>query len=250
MPENSLPYVVSRPVQTTDDLRSLKIPDPYNDGRMPVFLECVRLLSKRFTLLTGAGGCGPFTLAAELMGAERAVTPTIEDPEFLEELLEYCLEVNLAYMKAFTKVGAEIIVVAEPTGAILSPVFFERFSGRYISRIVKEIDCPVGLHVCGDASHLIKEMCDTGAYSISLDSQVDLLETLRRAPSEVLIAGNLDPVGVFLEMDEEGVRDKTNEMLSEVREYPNYLAASGCDLSPKTPLENIEAFMEAVRSFR
>ena len=31
--------------------------------------------------------------------------------------------------------------------------------------------------------------------------------------------------------------------------YPNFVIASGCDIPPMTPLENIEAFFQAVEEF-
>ncbi len=250
MPEDSLPYVLTNPVQSVEDLHSLRIPDPYRDGRMPVFVECVRLLSNRFTLLTIAGGSGPFTLAAELMGASQAAIATAKQPDLLEELLEYCLEVNTRYLGALTKAGAEVIAIAEPTGAILSAASFRRFSGRYIARLVEKLDRPVILHICGSTTHLIEEMCATGALGISIDGSVDLRDAAERVPRGTLIVGNLDTVEVFLEMDSQDVRTATLDMLSTMRGVPAYVAASGCDLSPQTPVENIQAFVEAVRSFR
>ncbi len=250
MPEDSQPYVISSPIRQAADLRSKKVPDPYRHGRMPVFLECVRHLSRRFTLPTGAGCIGPYALASQLMGTEEAAIATIEDPGFLDEILEYCLEVSLAYLKAFEKEGAEVIVIADAIASVLSPKAFRRFSGRYIKRIVEQLNRPVALHICGDASHLIEEMCDTGAYSISLDSPVDMDDALKRAPADVIVAGNLDPVEVFLEMDGDGVAAKTREQLFQMRNYPNYLPCPGCELPPLTPLDNIKAYVETVRSFR
>jgi uroporphyrinogen decarboxylase len=250
MPDNSLPYVLTHPVQSPGDLSDLQVPDPYRDGRMPVFVECVSLLSKRFSLLTIAGGSGPFTLAGELMGTEKAAIATIENPDFLDELLEYCLEVNLRYMKALAKAGAEAILLGEPTGAILSPPSFRRFSGSYIKRLAEEVGRPVILHVCGNASHLIEEMCATGALGISVDGPTDMVDAAARVSPHTLVVGNLDPVEVFLGMDEQGVRSKTGEMLDSMSHYPYYVAASGCDLSPITPLENIEAFIDTVRDSR
>jgi uroporphyrinogen decarboxylase len=250
MPDNSLPYVLTHPVQSTKDIRRMRVPDPHRDGRMPVFVECVSLLSRRFSLLTITGGSGPITLAGELMGTERVAMATIEEPDLLDELMEFCLEVNIRYLKALIKAGAEVILLGEPTAAILSPASFRRFSGRYIKRLVEQLNRPVILHTCGNASHLIEEMCDTGVLGISLDGPTDLRNAATRLPAHTLIIGNLDPVEVFLGLDEEGVRSRTREMLAGMRGFPYYVAASGCDLSPITPTRNIEAFLETVRSFR
>ncbi len=247
MPENALPYVLTHPVEGPEQLRSLRVPDPYKDGRMPVFVECVRLLSRRFTALTIAGGSGPFTLAGELMGTERAAMATIEDPDFLDEVLEYCVEVNLRYMRALIKAGAETLLIGEPTGAILSPASFRRFSGRYLAQLVDKLNRPVILHVCGNASHLIEAMCETGALGLSLDGPVDLRNCADRVPPHTLVIGNMDPVEVFLEQDVAGVEKRTRGMLDSMKGFPGYVAASGCDLSPYTPLDNIQTFIDTIR---
>jgi uroporphyrinogen decarboxylase len=208
------------------------------------------MLAHRFSLLTITGGCGPFTLAGELMGTENAAVSTIERPDFLQQVLEFCLEVNLRYLNALAAAGAECLLIAEPTGAILSPGMFRRFSGVYLKRLVEALPLPVILHICGDASHLIEEACATGALGISLDAPVSLAAAARRVGKSTLIIGNLDPVEVFLEMDEGDVRTRTRQVLEEMRGFPGYVAASGCDLSPMTPQGNIKAFVEAVREFR
>ncbi len=250
MPEDSFPYTVSNPVQTLEDVRGLRVPDPLKDGRMPVLVECVRLLSQRFTLLTIASACGPFTLASELLGADRAARATAKDPELLEELLEYCLEVNYRYMRSLADAGAEIIGIGEPTGVILSAATFRRFSGRYVKRLVERLNRPVVLHICGNSSHLIEEMCATGAAGISIDGRVDLQSTSARVPPHTLVIGNLDPVQVFLEMNEAQVRERTQEMLASMDGFAPFIPASGCDLSLQTPVGNVRAYLETVRLFR
>jgi len=54
------------------------------------------------------------------------------------------------------------------------------------------------LHICGFASHLIELMAQTGASGLSLDFQVDLSMAEDLVPPDVILWGNLDPVGVFL----------------------------------------------------
>ena len=250
MPDDSFPYVLTNPVHGAADIRALRVPDPSSDGRMPVLVECVRLLSRRFTLLTSASACGPFTLAGELMGADEAARATLKNPGMLHEILEYCLEVNLRYARALSDAGAEFIGIGEPTGVLLSAPVFREFCGRYVKRLVDQVKRPVILHVCGNSSHLIEEMCATGAAGISVDAPVDLRDVAVRVPPHTLIVGNLDPVRVLLETDAENVRSQTLEILEGMRGFGPYIPASGCDLSQQTPPENVTSFLETVRAFR
>ena len=46
------------------------------------------------------------------------------------------------------------------------------------------------------------------------------------------------------------VRASVRELLEKMRPYPNFVLATGCDLAPDTPLENIAALIDTVKEFR
>ena len=248
--EADTPYVLEHPVKTIEDVRALELPQPESQPRMRAMAEAVALLSRRFTLPTVAGGSGPFTLAAELVGATEAAMFTITDPDLMHELLRFCARLCSSYIATLVRAGAEIILMGEPTAAILSPETYREFSATYTRGIIETIPRPVILHICGDAGHLVEAMCETGAQGLSLDSPVDLPEAAERVPPGVVLAGNLDTVSVLLEGTPQSVRESTIAMLESMRGVPNYVASSGCDLSYRTPVENIQAMIEAVRGFR
>ena len=250
MPDYDTPYVSEHPVSTLEDIRALEVPDPLTDTRMRAMVETVRRLSERFTLLTVAGGSGPFTLAAELIGATEAAIYTLTEPALMHELLEYCTRVCATYLDAIVRAGAEVILIGEPTAAILSPGAYAEFSGAYTARLIAAIPRPVILHICGDAGHLVKGMCETGAQGLSLDAPVDLPSVAQTVPDNVVLIGNLDTVSVLLEGTPESVSESTTEMLESMRPYKNHVASSGCDLSYNTPVENIVAMIDTVRDFR
>jgi uroporphyrinogen decarboxylase len=250
LPEKDTPFVQEHPLSTCDDISSLLVPDPLKQPRMRSMIDAVSLLSRRFTLPTVAGGSGPFTLAAELLGASEAAMATITDRDFMHGLLRYCTRVCRRYLLALKDAGAEILLVGEPTASILSPASYQEFSGRYTADLIQALGCPVILHICGDAGHLVESMCDTGAQGLSLDSPVDLPEAAKRVPEKIVLIGNLDTVSVLLEGTPELVREKTAGLLESMRPYANYVGSSSFDLSYATPQENIVAMLETVRGFR
>lgn len=250
IPEGGTPYVKEHPFSTATDLDGKEVPDPFSEKRMRAMLDAVGMLSKRFTLPTVAGGSGPFTLAAELVGATEAAMYTITEKEYMHRLLRYCTAVCKAYLLAICDAGAEIILMGEPTAAILSTEAYREFSGRYTAEIIGSLTRPVILHICGDAGHLTAAMCETGAQGLSLDSAVDLPDAAGKVPRDIVLVGNLDTVSVLLEGTPELVRERTRELLESMRPFPNYVVSSGCDLSYGTPPDNIVAMIETVRDFR
>jgi uroporphyrinogen decarboxylase len=250
LPDADTPCVLDHPFTSETDVAELKIPDPLKQPRMLAMIDAVSLLSNRFTLPTVAGGSGPFTLAAELLGASDAAMFTITEKDFMHRLMRYCTDVCVAYLTALRDAGAEIVLIGEPTASILSPAAYREFSGHYTAELISAVGRPAILHICGDAGHLLEAMCETGAQGLSLDSAVDLPAAAGRVPGNVVLIGNLDTVSVLLEGTPELVREKTADLLESMRPYPNYVVSSGCDLSYATPVENIVAMLETVREFR
>lgn len=248
--EHDTPYVCDHPYSAATDVEALVVPDPAAQPRMLAMTEAVRLLSRRFALPTVAGGSGPFTLAAELVGASQAAIYTITEKEFMHRLLDYCTRVCERYLRSICDAGAEIVLIGEPTATILSPAAYSEFSGAYTARLIRSIGRPVILHICGDASHLIEAMCETGAQGLSLDAPVDLADAAGRVPGRIVLVGNIDTVSVLLEGTPRLVREKTTELLEAMRPYPNFVVSSGCDLSYATPPDNIAAMVDTVRGFR
>jgi len=45
------------------------------------------------------------------------------------------------------------------------------------------------------------------------------------------------------------MREATLDLLEKMREYPNFVLSSGCDTPPHTPIENVNAFFEALNEW-
>jgi len=249
-PEFGLPYVINHPVQTMEDVEALEVPDPFRTARMPVVMDTLRLLSQRFGLPIGAGGIGPFTLAGELIGTQRLALATIKETEFAHALLEFANRVVIEYNRGQLASGADTLIIAEPAGSILSAPAFREFSGDYLERMLRELDAPVTVHVCGDSTHLIDELVRTRPAGLSFDAPVDMPDAARTIPGSIMLSGNLDPIDVLLEMSPPELRTATMDLLESMKPYPNFILASGCDIAPETPLDNIKCIIETVRQYR
>jgi len=244
---DAAPSVAEHPVSTLHDLSGLAPPDPLYAGRLPLMLEVAAGMRGIAPALTGAYVIGPLTLAAELAGAEEFAIKIITEPDFVYEMLAFSLAAIEGYA-GMLAARADVVVILEPTAVMLSPDHFSRFANPALNDLAGTVRgagaYPV-LHVCGDTTPLLARMADSGADGLSLDSQVDLGEAAARTGPDLVLMGNIDPVGVMLEMDAGGVRETCDRLLGEMETIPNFVLASGCDLPADTPRENIAAFMES-----
>ncbi|HEY5526684.1 MAG TPA: uroporphyrinogen decarboxylase family protein [Candidatus Anoxymicrobiaceae bacterium] len=242
------PSVVSHPVDDSDKLTRLKVPDPRESGRMPLFLEVAGSVKGKLSGMLGAYCIGPFTLAAELAGPEDLAIKTITEPDFARAAVDFAAEVGCAYSRALVEAGADVVAILEPTAVMLSPATFEQFCAGPLERlgatVRSEGGCPV-LHICGDSTHLFAQMASCGMDGLSLDHPVDLADAFEAVGRDTVVIGNIDPVGVMMEGDPESVWLGASALLARFGGLPNFVLGTGCDLPGDTPLENIDALMAA-----
>lgn len=174
-------------------------------------------------------------------------------PAKLEAIVEFCASVIKTYANALVDAGADCICILEPTGVIFSPDLFEIFSAKYVKRIsdsYRKHGVETIYHICGNSAHLIDAMVSAGVGGLSLDSPdtgLDFVNVADRVPQEVVLIGNVNPTAVMKDSDPDTVYETTRELMNSMAQFPNFIVSTGCDLPPGTPLENIDAFMQAAR---
>ena len=92
-------------------------------------------------------------------------------------------------------------------------------------------------------------MVATGAKGYHFGNKIDMLAALEECPSNALVMGNLDPVGIFKQATAEEVYRQTYALLQRTTAYPNFVISTGCDVPPEIPLDSIRAFYEAVKDY-
>jgi uroporphyrinogen-III decarboxylase len=170
-----------------------------------------------------------------------------KNPEKVKALLNYCQKVITRYAQALIEAGADIILVAEPSGSQLSAAGFEDFSLFYTRAIISALKRQSILHVCGRAEHLIEKMCQSGATALSIDD-VTLASVIKRVPADITLIGNISPIK-FVYSSPEEIKKETLSLLAAIESKNEFIVAPGCDLAPQTPLANILAFTEAAKEY-
>ncbi len=243
------PTVEEHPVKQADDLERLRVVDPLEDARIRSYIRTMELMSRSISIPRAAYVTGPFTLAGLLMGASDIAMATITDPDLVHQTVHFCTDICIRYSRALTEAGADIIVILEPTATFLSPQAFAEFCGAYVREVIASPGAAgdAVLHICGDTSHILREMCATGACALSLDSPVDLRAAASRVGHEVILIGNIDPVGIMVQQSPEEVACATCKLLDSMAHCDSFILSTGCDLPYETPHENIDAFMSEGR---
>ena len=178
--DSSVPSISEPIISDIEDLRKLKVPNPANDGRMPLFISATDRINEEIGKEVFVSGTvvGPFTLAAILRGFEPFMMDLITDEEFALEQLKFASEVSFRYAKAFIDIGVGVAVneswIAPP---LLSPELFEsvvfEFEQKLISRIKSYGIKNVALICGGNTSSIASLLVQTGTSLLIADSNSD-----------------------------------------------------------------------------
>lgn len=251
-PEEEIPSVTGRLVSDYDSVAALAVPS-LEVSRVPEYLKANRLAVEHIHNKPILSGCiGPYSLAGRLYDMSELMLGIYMDPDTIHLLLSKCTDFLIDYCKALKATGTQGVIMAEPAAGLLSDDDCREYSSRYVQRVVEAVqddDFTVVLHNCGNSGQCTGAMLASGAAALHFGNAIDLNEVLRVAPPEVVVMGNLDPVSLFQQSTPAVLATAVDHLLQSTVAYPNLVLSSGCDLPPRVPTANLQAFFEEVRRF-
>lgn len=250
--ENEVPNVIGRLVSDRASIEALEIPS-LETARVPQYLEANRLAAEHITDKPVLGGCiGPFSLAGRLFDMSEMMMALYMEPDTIRLLLEKCNEFIFRYLRVMKEMGVGGVIIAEPAAGLVSNEDCSTFSSVYISKIVEELQDDhfmIVLHNCGNTGHCTAAMVETKAAAVHFGNKIDMINALAECPGDILAMGNIDPVGIMKQASPEKVKKETMALLQNTSQWKNFVLSTGCDVPPEIPMENIEAFYEALNEY-
>lgn len=252
------------PLIERKDKFSWEIPDPLKGNLMARVYEFYKVMVKKARNMTYAGkrirvGAptgtdGPFTIAYLLRGPKIFVD-MIQDPEFVDKLMDYVTEATIIRMKTWMDfLGIEYPMdtmwFADDMIQALSVDLYKRFVLPYHRRILNTFTTgkkPRYIHICGRVQHLLKTIKDElNVGTFELGFPVDLGLARRELGQEVHLIGNVNPA-IILNGPEERIESEVKKVFETgvaVGGY-NFTLSDGYQIAPGTPLNHLYAFYNA-----
>ena len=120
----------------------------------------------------------PFSLAAALMGINEIMLKLVDDPPFVEALMQRCMDYGLAYGRALAGAGANMLSGGDSPAGLIGPRLYREvalpFEKRLIAGLKSVTGKPVSLHICGDGTPILADMALSGANVLEVDHKVNL----------------------------------------------------------------------------
>jgi len=247
-PEDSMSITTKEILADKSNLSSLTVPDPTKDGRLPGYIEATAETKKALEGAIVSGIiAGPWTIAAGLRGAEKLIFDTVDDPQFIHELMELCSQASIRFAEAISEIGVGLGFSEAPCScSLISPKIYKEFVFPYHKRIVghlKEQKIGVGLHVCGYADPILEDVVATGVTNVSVDALTDLSKAVEACRGKALVIGNV-ATDLFITASREEMGQAIKACIDVAPEDSGFALAPGCEVPGIAPPEKVDWFME------
>jgi uroporphyrinogen decarboxylase len=268
-PHNDTPHAVKNAIDTLDEIDLLKVPDPYKDGRMPVYIEAVSVLKRELKGRAAVRGCGtgPFSLAGHIIGMENFLVEIAmcevggdkEAEEKIMRLMSLTTDALAAFSMAMLEAGADFVICGDSAASpdLIPASYYLKYALPFEQRFFDFIapECRKRgavslLHICGGTSSILPHMARSGADILEIDHKVDLGAARKAAGDDICLMGNLDPAGVLLRGTPEQVYEESLSCIEKAGKNGRFILGSGCEVAMAAPLENIRALKEAAASYK
>jgi len=241
------PSVREFQVKDPSDLRFPK--DVSEAGRVPVIVEAIKKLKEEFAgdVPVNAYVVPPFTsISSYLVDSITFLKWLGKAPEKAHQLLKDTVNVYAEIAGLYRDAGADIITL-HGMGASndnISPRHFDEFVKPYLKEIIKRLEAPTILNICGSALMIVEKMVECGASAIAVDERTpikEVREKVEKIRPGYPIIGNVPSYDVIYQ----GPIEKIQAAVKRCIEDGVSMVAPGCDFWIETPTEHIKAFVRA-----
>ncbi len=252
-PDQSVCYMKKHLLEDKRKLDTLEIPNPLQDGRLPVYLAaCRKVVGAAGGTPVGGTLVGPWSLAVSLRGFQNVIYDIAEDPDFLHDLMKLCTRVAIETGDALVETGTGLSYSEATTScSIISPDIYRTFVKPYHREMMdyyRERKKALTLHVCGFIDPIMEDLVEIGPAAISIDSASSLEKMIGIADQRVVVIGNV-ATATFDRGVKSEIEDETRFCINTAANKSAYILSSGCELPPTAPLESVDYFMAAARHF-
>ena len=240
------------PIRTMADVEALRIPQMEQD--VPYVLETIKILRRELegkVPLIGFGGA-PFTLACYMVegkGSKDWATMKrmmYTAPEVYHALMEKVTTMDMEYLNAQIKAGAQAIQIFDTWGGVLSPADYVRYVLPYTTKLINglnRLETPV-IHFVKGAGSMLDIVKGAGGDVMGLDWHVELGKARDILGPDMAVQGNLDPTVLFA--SPEIIEREVKRVLDENADRPGHIFNLGHGILPTVPPANAIHMVECV----
>ena len=242
-------YPLKEPV-----LSAYNFPDPCSD----IFFRDIDKqisrspdLYRRFEI-----GFSLFERAWTLRGMENLLLDFVENPDFVNELLNQITDYNIAQIKKALTFEIDCIHFGDDWGMqhglIMGPQFWKQFIFPNLKKmyaIVKNAGKHVSIHSCGDVDELFDDLISIGldCFNPFQPEAMDVFDLMKKYGKRLCFHGGLSTQKTLPYGNVSDVRMETRKLLEAGRQC-GYIFSPAHAVESDVPLENMVVFIEELNN--
>lgn len=244
------------PIRTEKQITNLAIPDPNIELRYVTDAVSLirRELNGKVPLIGFAGS--PWTLATYMV--EGGTTKTFsqvkkllfQQPQSMSILLDKLAQAVTNYLNAQIAAGAQVIMLFDTWGGILSTQNYLDFSLNYMQKIVQNLTheyegqrIPVIIFT-KDGNEWLENIANTGCDAIGLDWKLPIGQSRKRVGNQVALQGNMDPCMLYTSPEQ--VRKEVANILASFGSGNGHIFNLGHGIHPEIDPELVKVLVDSV----
>ena len=246
------------PIQDEEAIFKLDIPD-VEESLSYVFdavTSIKKALNNRVPLIGFSGS--PWTLATYMIEGQggtdfmKIKKMMYSRPDLMNHILKINAETVSRYLACQIKAGADVVMIFDTWGGILSHHEYELYSLNYMKIIISNLnilgfeDIPKIIFTKGGGQWVSKQ-AKIGANAIGLDWQTSLRRVRNEVDDKVALQGNLDPA--ILLSDTKSIEIAVKKVLDDYGVGEGHIFNLGHGITQFTPVENVLVMLETIRNY-
>lgn len=269
--DDDIPWVGAPWVKTDDDLRKLESIDYIHTGinaRQLAYRKKMMEVAERYPVRFQGGPVfypgenpslthtsdGPFGVAGDLMGQTEIFEAVLTRPDFVIELLRIVNKKMIEYLDFCWEEEAlphpRDFAWTDDLAVSLSAEQYHDIVLPFEKELRFHFDGWLSLHMCGETNHLLRTFADDLKINEfqGFGYQVDLDEVASVMGGRVVLVGNVNPMLIHSGSIEE-IREASHRVIEKLAPLKGFILQDGSNIPPGTPVENINAMMDAAETY-
>jgi len=269
--DDDIPWVGEGWVRTEEDLRTLDGMDFVHgglNGKQIAWRKAMMAIADKYPVKFNGGPVfypgenpalthtsdGPFGVAGDLMGKEDLFLAVHERPEFVKEVLRIVTRKLIEWLNfCWEEEGLQRprdFAWTDDLAVSLSADDYRELVLPFEKQLRFNFDGRLTLHMCGATDHLLRIFADDLEFHEfqGFGYQVDLDKLASIMGGKVVLIGNVNPMLIHL-----GTRDQvieaTRRVIEKLAHFRGLIIQDGNNIPPGSPIENINAMMEAAERY-
>lgn len=260
LPENEPAVALGAASDNIDELIDMMNPDKLlHCDRIKIYLESISIMKNRIGKeLWIRGNCDQmaFSLAMLAYGMQDFMADLLDEDqeEKILKLIDRAYEVHLSLHKLVMQAGADMTSFGDSScgPALISRALYMKFANPYHKRLKTELDelrIKTVCHVCGNLDNIVDDIAAVQFSGVEVDAKSNLEKAAHALKDNSIMFGALDPTEIFYLGKTMRIKEEVKRVLDYVK-GDGIIIGAGCALPALTPDENINTFVDAVRTYR